>query len=75
LLGELVGVQRTERILVLQLRGQQRQKRLEITASVAPVVEPSDEPVDEVGSGVVPETTRPATVAPSVVCHVVLLRP
>ena len=30
LLGELVGVERIERVLVLELRGQQRQKGLEI---------------------------------------------
>jgi len=30
LLGELVGIQRVERVLVLQLRGQQRQKSLKV---------------------------------------------
>jgi hypothetical protein len=30
LLRELIGIERLKRILVLQLRGQQRQKRLEI---------------------------------------------
>jgi len=30
LLGELVGVERIERILILQLRGQQRQEGLEV---------------------------------------------
>ena len=34
LLGELVGVQRIQRVLVLQLRGQQRQEGLEIAGDV-----------------------------------------
>ena len=34
LLGELVGVERGERILVLQLRGQQLQKRIEIAGDL-----------------------------------------
>ncbi len=38
LLGELVGVQRIERVLVLQLRGQQQQEGLEIVRDAAPRV-------------------------------------
>ena len=34
LLGELIGIERIERILVLQLRGQELQKRIEITGQL-----------------------------------------
>ena len=34
LLGELIGIERIERILVLQLRGQQGQKRIEIVGEL-----------------------------------------
>ena len=59
LLGELVGIQRIQRILVLQLRGQQLQERREVSGDLleASALVPL-ESEESAGSVVLPATTE-----------------
>ena len=71
LLGELVGVQRIERILVLQLCREQRQKRLKVSGELCrPSSSGLDEDDEELDCCVVPETTGLAVVAAAAVMFV-----